>query len=208
MQIPFLDIRQKWYVVNSQRKEQFGPLSTYHLQDYLLRLDTMSLPNTLIRSPNSDKWYNGRDILKVLRVLQIPYEASPSPALEPALKMHVADTASALFTDAIFVVKRKFPRISGKLNVFIISGKICVRTGTRTLSMGGLGLEPAIPREMFLPNSKAVLSIKDSSTPGIVVTLSSVANRHNDNSVRCARFQELRGSAMITYFDWIREMGG
>ncbi len=190
-----LEACQEWYVYNSQTQEQLGPIDTGKIRAYLLRLDSVSQSDTLVWCPYWKDWKRGSEALTDLGNFPLPPLRRPPPL----------DISKLQKAGANFNVDRKFPRIPGALNVTLLSKGRCYRTKTRSLSMGGMGFVANVPRDLFLPTCKAVLSSSQASH-GIVASLKDVASSGGDGPIKCVRFEELRGSALTTYIDWLKSL--
>ncbi len=187
---------QEWHVYNSQTQEQLGPLSTSEIREYLLKLDSLTQNNSLVWCPFWKDWRRGSEALMSLGNFPLPTLKTPPPL----------DPRKILGTGPIYPVERKFPRIEGTLNVTLLSKGRCFRTKTSTLSMGGMGFVATVPSDLFLPSCKAVLS-SAAASHGIVASLQTVASRGPEAPIKCVRFEELRGSALTTYIDWLKTFG-
>jgi hypothetical protein len=193
-----LESCHEWYIYNSQTQEQLGPIDSKKTRQFLLGLDSVSQSETLVWCPYWKDWKRGTDALVDLGNFPMPTQKSPPPV---NLSKFQKQGSSA----PIYPVDRKFPRIDGSLNVTLLSRGRCYRTRTKTLSMGGMGFVATVPRELFAPNCKAVLS-SVSASHGIVASLKDVASSAGEGPVRCVRFEELRGSALTTYIEWLKSI--
>jgi hypothetical protein len=191
-----LEACQEWYIYNSQTQEQLGPIDTSALREYLLRLDSVSQDDSLVWCPFWKDWRRGNEALMSLGNFPLPPLRNPPPI----------DMKKAMSSGPIYPVERKFPRIPGILNVTLLSKGRCYRTRTNSLSMGGMGFVATVPADLFLPSCKAVLS-SASASHGIVASLQNVRGRDPDSPIKCVRFEELRGSALTTYIDWLKTFG-
>jgi hypothetical protein len=184
-----LKICRNWHVYNLQTQKQLGPMSTPQLIQHLSNLGSANDSTILVWCPLWTDWRGGRETLELLGQGGFENLRESSPHL----------------SDEFYSVKRRFPRIPGRLFVTLLAQERSFRTKTTTLSLGGMAFATPIPGTSFGRSCKATITYSGSNVR-ITASVMNLEGRPTSSPVKYVRFVDLKGSALTTYAEWLRTL--